>query len=162
MSKWFYCAWALVVALAIILPVAIPFWVWSAPGTGPGTWRGPADGEMFGHWARTQVEGTRFIPSSVEVEAGPELSTPVPCVGPSAMDRLPRLYTAEVTLRGAYGLPLESYKVTCSGWSHVGDGELGGLGIQLAAILGGVVVVSIPFFPLWLRHKMRKRLQPAR
>lgn len=159
MSRRFYASWAVAVALAFIVPIAIPYALWPAAETGPGNWAGPADAEMFGRWARTQVEGTRFVPSSVEVDAGPLLGAPVPCDGPVAMHSLPRLYTATVTLRGPYGLPLESFEVTCAGSSRVSGSETSALALTVAALLAGATGVSVPFFSFWLQQTLTRRLQ---
>ncbi|MGB2696168.1 MAG: hypothetical protein WBD55_13410 [Dehalococcoidia bacterium] len=162
MSNRFYALWALAVALALIVPIAIPYALWSPPETGPGSWVGPADA-VFGRWARSQVEGTRFVPNSVEVDTGPLLRAPVACDGPVAMHSLPRRYTATVTLRGPYGLPLESFEVTCSGWSRVSGSETSALALTVAALLAGTIAVSMPFGYVWLRHVLSRRLtsEPA-
>ena len=157
MSRWFYAGWASLVGLALVLPVALAYAIWSPPDTGRGSWTGPADAEMFGRWPRTQIEGTRFIPTSVEVEAGPLLRAPVPCDGPSAMHRLPRVYTAKVTLRGAYGIPLTSFEVTCSGWNRIGRSEGESLALVLGALLATVGLVSTPFAFFWLRQTFKKQ-----
>lgn len=156
MSGWFYAGWAFVIGLALVLPIALPYAVWPAPETGRGSWAGPADEEMFGRWARTQIEGTRFIPTSVEVEAGPVLRTPVPCDGPVAMHRLPRVYTAEVTLRGVYGIPLTSFEVTCSGWNRIGRSEGETLALMLGLLFATVGLVSTPFAFFRIRHRLGK------
>ncbi len=161
MPRRFYLAWGVAVVLAFVLPVAVPYAIWPPPDTGPGSWAGTADAEMFGRWARTQVEGTRFMPTSVEVEAGPLLSAPVPCGGPVAMHKLPRLYTAKVAVRGAYGIPLTTYEVRCDGWDRTGRTEGGMLLLGLGALLIGMVGVSLPFTPFWLRGMLTKQLQPV-
>jgi hypothetical protein len=161
MPKWLYAAWTLAVLLAIVLPIAVPYAIWRPPDTGPGSWGSVADAEMFGRWARTQIEGTRFVPTSVEVEAGPLLSAPVRCDGPLGMHELPRVYTAKVTVRGAYGIPLTTYEVRCNGWDRTGRTEGGMLVLGLGALLIGMVAVSMPFTFFWLRAMLNRRLQPV-
>lgn len=153
MSGRFYAGWALVVTVALALPIGLPFLVWSSPETGPGSWAGPADAEMFGRWASTQIEGG-FIPKSVEVEEGPLLRTPVSCGGPVAMHSLPRMYSARVTLRGVYGIPLASYEVTCTGWSSSGRTIGDALAYMFGALFVGAAVVSMPFAFFWLRNAL--------
>ena len=161
MPRRFYLAWGAAVVLALVVPVAVPYAIWPPPDTGPGSWARTADAEMFGRWARTQIEGTRFVPTSVEVQAGPLLREPVSCGGPVAMHKLPRVYTAEVTVRGPYGIPLTTYEVHCTGWDRTGRTEGGMALLGLGALLTGVIAVSILFTPFWLRSMLSRRLRPV-
>ena len=166
MSRWFYSAWALAVLLAFVLPVAIPYAVWPTGGRLPAS-RGVLDAETFGELARYELwsQGEfRFYPKSVRgIDPGivfRDGDTRTCGVGRGGA-LVDRRYTAEVTFRGPYGISLTSFEVTCSGWSRTGRMETEILALILSVLLATVAVVSTPFAFFWLRHLLRRRLEPA-
>lgn len=154
----FYTAWALVVVLAIALPMTIPYAIWTPQRDGgPERWQGPTE-QVFGNWARTQVPETRYLPTNVDVDAGPLLAAPVGCGGPAALHESPRMYRATVTIRGPYGVPIERYTVNCEGFDEYVPSAF----VLLAMLLtgAGVFAVSIPFVAV-LAHARIRQLRPA-
>jgi len=163
-SARFYATWALAVLLALVLPVAVPFVLWGAE-SGADRWSGP-EADVFGHVARNKTEGARHLPASVSVSAGPLLDEPVGCDGPSAMHSLSREYTADIAMRGPYGLPYATYVVRCNidgdgGFYHVTEAHPATAVAGVAALFGGAFAVSIPFALLWLRSARREELLSA-
>ncbi len=155
-----YASWALVIVVAIALPMIIPYAIW--PPTDPRFNRPMSTEEVFQNWARTQVPETRYLPATVSVEAGPLLAAPVGCGGPARLHEVPRKYRATVTVRGPYGVPIERYTVTCAGLDEYRPSAF----VLIALLLtgAGVLAVSMPFIAvrrLRLQHAPANRLVGA-
>ena len=122
-SRGFYAAWALAVLLALVLPVAIPYALWRGDDStcaGHAT-DALADGDYF---------GARRLPLSIDVRE---------CI--SINDDL--TLRAEVTVRGAYGIPIESYAVTADSVETLGTRA--NAFTSAVAVLAGAFFVSMPF-----------------
>ena len=122
-SRWFYAAWALAVLLALVLPVAIPYALWRGDDStcARHATDALADGDYF---------GARRLPLSIDVRE---------CI--SINDDL--TLRAEVTVRGAYGIPIESYAVTADSVETLGTRA--NAFTSAIAVLAGAFVVSMPF-----------------
>ena len=149
MTTRFYAAWAFVVMLAVVLPIAVPYAIWPpgvlTEGTGPLVnrtaaceWRARIDARNYTHFTASLLA----LSSSVES-----------CEGSSAGSLV---YTAVVTAHGPYGIPFASTRVTRHGGGALtGDGS--GAALGFLALVGGVALTSVPFAYLWLRHVSRGR-----
>ncbi len=153
MAKGFYAAWAFVVMLAVVLPIAIPYAIWPpgvlTEGTGPlvnqtaaCAWRARIDARNYTHFTAS------LWALSASVES---------CEGATAGLLV---YTAVVTAHGPYGIPFASTRVTRHGGGALKiDGS--GAALGFLALVGGVALTSVPFAYLWLRHFLRGRPSPA-
>ncbi len=149
MAKGFYAAWAFVVMLAVILPIAIPYAIWPpgvlTEGTGPlvnqtaaCAWRARIDARNYTHFTASLLA----LSSSVDSCEGSVTGSLV--------------YTAEVTAHGPYGIPFASTRVTPQGGEALKvDGS--GAALGFLALVGAVVPTSAPFAYLRLRHILRGR-----
>lgn len=144
MPKRFYVAWAFVVLLAAVLPIAIPYFIWPPYDFERGSFTGPDQAEVFGRYAQSRMAATRYLPTSVSVDGGPLLAVPAQGCGPGALHSLERNYTATITLHGAYGIPIGSSKITCEPYYYRGAIGWTAPLVGLAWILG-IAVVSAPF-----------------
>lgn len=145
MNKWFYALWALAVALALIVPIAIPYALWPPR---EGLQANTAD--EFRRRAEIQVESEDYV-----LPYTPLSST----VEDTSLSWNPPLYRAEVTARGPYGIPLASFLVTDSDINRI---EAAGNGtLAFVALMSGIVLVSMPFAYAWLRHVLSRRLTSA-
>ena len=157
MPKRFYVAWVFVVILAIWIPLAIPYFIWPSE-SGPSRWQGLDQAEIFSRWALTRVSASRYLPYSVSVDSGPLLEVPARGCGPAALHSLERDYTATVTTRGPYGIPIGSVEVDCERQYPQPGGGLDGYAILgLLALFGGVAAVSTPFVLFRLRIEASMR-----
>jgi hypothetical protein len=146
MPKRFYVAWGFAVVLAAVLPIAIPYAIWPPTEHERGSFVGPDQAEIFERWALSRVSASQYFPYSVSVEAGPLLDVPARGCGPAALHSLERSYTATVTTRGPYGIPMGSVEVSCENQIPRPGGGLDGYALLgLLALLGGVAAVSAPF-----------------
>ncbi len=153
MTTRFYAAWVFVVMLAVVLPIAVPYAIWTpgvlTEGTGPlvnqaaaCAWRARIDARHYTHFTASLLA----LSSSVES-----------CEGSVAGSLV---YTAVVKARGPYGIPFASSRVTPQGGSALtGDGS--GAALGFLALVAGVALTSVPFAYLWLRHILRGRPSPA-
>ena len=114
MPKRFYAAWALVVVLVAVLPIAVPYFIWPPYHYERGSFVGPDQAEVFGRYAQSRIGSTKYLPTSLHVDVGPELQGSITSgCGPARLHRLERDYTATVTTRGPYGIPIGSVEVDC-------------------------------------------------
>ena len=145
MSRWLYGLWALAVVSALVLPVALPYAIWS----------GEHDRAVAMCAQRAEddvVRETYFrgLPLALDVRVER-------CSG-ATHDVL--RYDADVTVRGAYGIPIASGHTTASG--EIQSLEAGdGLVLSLVALMAGVVVVSIPFAFVSTRQLVQRRFGHA-
>ena len=146
MPKRFYVAWALAVILALVLPVAIPYFIWP-PQSYDQQGFDPTQAKLHGPYA----EIASLLPSSVRVKAvEPPTRT---CFSGPAERRLRSGTVSNVVFHGAYGIPFASFDVSCNteGGIAVNVGPITML--ALLAWVAGAVVVSAPF---WLLQERRR------
>ena len=122
-SRWLYAAWALAVLVALVLPVAFPYALWRGDDStcARHATDALADGDYF---------GARRLPLSINVNE---------CI--SINDDL--TFGAEVTVRGAYGIPIEAYAVTADGVQTLGTNA--NLLMSAVAVFAGAFSASMPF-----------------
>ena len=149
MPKRFYVAWALAVILALVLPVAIPYFIWP-PQSYDQQGFDPTQAKLHGPYA----EIASLLPSSVRVKA---VEPPTRrCHSGGAEMRLQSGTVYDVVLRGAYGIPFGSIEVSCRTESGLKVFLGGGLLLAGLAWLSGMAVVSIPFV-LMLERRLAER-----
>jgi hypothetical protein len=131
MSWRFYAGWGIVVALAFVLPVAIPYAVW------------PDYDSRCARYAKGGLgeEHRRpFALMSVRVlECGD--------------DEIP-WFRAEITFHGPYGVPTDTYLVTSSDTGRL-VGSQTGFHLVYVAYVAGAAAVSMPFAFVLLRRTLR-------
>jgi len=139
----FSLAWAAAVALALVLPVAVPYAIWP-----------PAyydDAEDAGDCASIAKDYAAdgppmvFWPVSVRVED---------CAGGLADPGMRMLVHLEA--RGPYGITFATARVTETDIQHFrgdGSGEL----VGMLALIAGVVAVSLPFAVAFVNVRLRMR-----
>lgn len=146
MPRRFYVAWGLVVALAAILPVFIPYFIWP-PQSYEGAKFDTDQAQL--HWRYADV--ARLLPSSVETKHvdPPDRN----CHSGPADRRLRSGTVSNVVFHGAYGIPFASFDVSCT--SETGLSIIFGPTSVLAVLawFAGMLVVSIPF---WLLQQRRR------
>ena len=141
MSQWFYAAWALAVALAFVLPLAVPFAIWP-----------PREGRQSDLVAECGRRAENNAATETPFIWMP-LSSDVQLCGPSTAGVL--IYRAEIQARGPYGIPYASGTVDLRVIKPLRIHS--GVAIGIAALFGGVTAVSVPFFLVWLRRVLRHR-----
>jgi hypothetical protein len=143
-SARFYVAWAIAVVLAVVLPTALPRAIWSGSDV-------PADNpaEEFGRRAIVQVRGHDYAPFFVGLSVDVE---------EHGVPGSPAAYRAEVTARGPYGIPVESYTVTAS---DIQRGETKNTALAALALLMGVAFASLPFVVALTNARLRARTAVA-
>jgi hypothetical protein len=149
MSRRFYAAWSLAVALAVVLPSALPYVVWP-PARFDGA-DGSADcaGVAKAYAAHaTNPAAAAMWPLSVDIEH----------CWTTAADGLPR-FDAQVDARGPYGIPFATATVSERGviWHEQG----GGAALGLIALLAGATFASFPFMLAILSRTIRRYPAPA-
>ena len=153
MPKRFYVAWALAVILALVLPVAIPYFIWP-PQSYDQQGFDPTQAKLHGPYAGI----ASVLPSSVRVKAvEPPTRT---CFSGPAERRLRSGTVSNVVFHGEYGIPFASVRVDCDGgpfggFSARGIGFLSGF-----AWLLGILIVSVPFIVLRERKLAENRGLP--
>ncbi|MEX2159976.1 MAG: hypothetical protein WEB04_11300 [Dehalococcoidia bacterium] len=142
MPKRFYAAWAVAVLLAVVLPIAIPYAIW------PQAYYDDADGS--GDCASIAKDyaadgPTALWPASVRVEE---------CSGGLADPGMRML--VHVQARGPYGIVVANATVTETDIRHFREDGSGML-FGMAALLAGVVAVSLPFALALVNVRLRLR-----
>jgi hypothetical protein len=153
MPKRFYAAWVLVVIIAAVLPIAIPYFIWP-----PTDYKGPSlDGTVQPHLYGGYSLLASFVPSSVSVDPVPrtDIQNGKCIAGPAY--RQQRDATASVVLRGAYGIPFGSIDATCRTQSGLSISTGGGLLLASLAWIVGMAFVSAPFIFVLERRSSRRR-----
>ncbi len=145
MPRRFYAAWALVVLLALVLPIVIPFAVWP-----------PREGHQSDMVAECGRRAENNAASETPFIWLP-LSSEVRFCERDESGFL--IYRAEVSARGPYGIPYASGTVGPRDVRHLR--AHGGVALGVAALLASVTAVSAPFALILLRHMRRSRLQSA-
>ncbi len=140
MPKRFYAAWAFFVILAAAVPIAVPYAIWPPNDYEGGTFDGTIQPHLYGEYALV----ARYVPSSVSVEPVPQPTVLFGCPN-SAMKGREGGFTANVTLRGAYGIPFGSIDATCRTQSGLSVSPGGGLLLAGLAWVLGMAVISAPF-----------------
>ena len=141
MPKRFYAAWAFVVVLAAVLPIAVPYAIWPPNDYERGSFDGPIQPNLYGRYAFL----ASFVPSSVSVDPGPRTDIQDGrCLSGIATNNQ-RDATAKVILRGAYGFPLGSFDESCLAENGLLFST--GIGLLLAGLAWfvGMAAVSAPF-----------------
>ena len=109
MPKRFYAAWAFVVVLAAVLPIAIPYFIWPPQNYERGSFDGAFPPNLFG----ALVAG--LSPKHVSVEPGPRPGIEESgCSSGVAWNHLRQVEIPKLVLRGAYGIPFGSVEYTCT------------------------------------------------
>ena len=142
MSSRFYIAWTTAVLLAVIVPIAVPLVLWP-PAYYDDALIGDCAGIAKDYIADHPIE--TMYPVSVDVQR---------CAGTPGSPVWQ--IEAQVEARGPYGIPFASGSVSRSDISYFdehGDAYLG-----LAALLGGVVAVSLPFVGVLVRQRAVRRV----
>jgi hypothetical protein len=141
MLRRFYVAWAVTVALAVIMPIAVPYAIW------PPTALVGTSNDCAGRAIIATRTGTHFtaalLPLSADVHSCERAI----------------VYRAEVTARGPYGIPIGSSLVSRSDIQALTANEEGLL-LAFAALMAGVVAVSLPFGVVLLQRYFRV-MRPA-
>ena len=146
MSWRFYAGWACAVVLALVLPVAIPYAIWPQH-------EGPYDDDdMIAECGRVAEIAAGGYPASLWA-----LSSEVQSCSRDEAGVL--IYSAKVIAHGPYGIPFATATVTPRdiNWHDMDRGA----GFGLAALIAGVVAVSIPFALVPIRAAIRRHPAPA-
>jgi len=145
MTKRFYALWLSLLLLVIVLPITAPYAIWLPRG-------GLQSGQEAECARRAESEvrrATHPLASLLPLSSSVRL-----CEIDAATGAL--TYSATVTARGPYGIPI------ASGWaaSHaVGPltDDRGKVTLAIIAIATGMVLVSLPFAYAKVQHDARSR-----
>lgn len=150
MPNRFYAAWTISVILALALPVIIPYLIWPTYESLENRSHLSA-ADWTAHSASDNALYTRALPNSVSF---------APCTAGPGLHQ--NGYSALVTLRGAFGLPIASLDYDCSNdYPMLPDGrhtppmvwKLWGLFLATGGLIAGAVAVSFPFWVLQERRR---------
>lgn len=144
MSRWLYGLWALAVVSALVLPVALPYAIWSGEHD-----RAVA---MCAQRAEDDVVRETYF-------RGLPLAFDVRVEGCSGATHDVLRYDADVTARGAYGISIASGHATATEIHHLAMSD--GLVLNVVALMAGAVAVSIPFAFAATRRMVQGRLRYA-
>ncbi len=139
MPEPFWWSWTAVVALAVVLPIVIPYAIWP-----------PSDGSDCELHTRVPVaSGTLFGLVTVPMEITGER-----CVGDTTDP-----VAGKVIAHGAYGIPIASATVYDGGYDSLNPDD--GAMLSILALVAGVFAVSIPFLAVLLRSHVRRLRTPV-